>query len=152
MVPALFSGARGKIVIGGKAMAFVTSVDVNVAENVRAVHTFGAPNARSVEPLSTTCSVSIGRVIPVNDGQGNPVDTSAIASGIEPLITLMLQSEDVAVEIVDKITGRTVASIKNCRFAGRSMSVGAQGLASERISMVGIYDAAGNNTPDQLGF
>lgn len=149
--PQLFSGARGLLKIDGRTLAFVTDVTVNVTANVRPVHTFGAPNARSVEPLSTGVSVSIGRVIPVNKADGSAVNTSDIAVGIEPIISLMLAAEDITVSLEDKLTGVTVGDVKNCRFAGRSLNLAAQQIAQERIQLIGIYDAAGGQTPDQIG-
>lgn len=149
--PQLFSGARGKLVIAGKTLGYITEVSVTVNSNVRAIHTFGAANARSVEPLSTSCSVSIGRVIPVNKPDATATNTSAINNGIEPIINQMLYAEDITVELQDKITGVTIANIQNCRFTGRTLSVGASNVATERITLVGIYDAANGNTPEQLG-
>jgi hypothetical protein len=152
MRPQLFSGARGELKINGEVIAYVTEVSVTVNANVRAVHTFGAPNARSVEPLSTSCSVTIGRVIPVNKPDGSSVNTSSIQNNIEPIINQMLFAEDIQVELQDRITKVTVANVKNCRFTGRSLSVGSGNIASERITLMGIYDAANGNTPTQLGF
>lgn len=149
--PQLFSGARGEIKVDGKTIAYATDINVNIAASVRAVHTFGSPNARSVEPLSVGATVSIGRVFPVNKPDGTPVNTSDIAIGIEPVISQMLASEDLTVTLTDKLTGITVANVQNCRFAGRSLSLSAQQLAQERIQLVGIYDAAGGNTPDSIG-
>lgn len=148
--PQLFSGARGKLTIvglkGAVTIAYITEVSVTVNSNVRAIHTFGAPNARSVEPLSTSCSVSIGRVIPVNKPDGTSANTSSVNNGIEPIINEMLYAEDIQVQLVDRITGVTIADVKNCRFTGRTLSVGASNVATERITLVGIYDAANGNT------
>jgi hypothetical protein len=159
MKPQLLSGARGQVSIAGKVLAYITDVNIDVPASVRPVHTFGAPNARSVEPLQAgPCSVSIGRVIPVNDSNGKAVDSSWINAGVEPTVAAMMGSDDITVELIDKVTGVTYASIKNCRFAGRSMSMSASQLATERIQLMGIYDAgrltngAPTNTPSGLGF
>lgn len=149
--PQLFSGARGSLRVNGATQAFVTDVNVNIQANVRPVHTFGASNARSVEPLSTGVTLSIGRVVPVNRADGTAVNTSDIAVGIEPIISLMLASEDIEVSLLDKLTGVTIADVKNCRFAGRSLNLAAQQIAQERIQLIGIYDAAGGQTPDAIG-
>jgi len=154
MKPQLLSGARGEIRIAGKVLAYVTDVSIDSPTSVRAVHTFGASNARSVEPLQTgPCSVTIGRVIPVNKSDGTAIDSSMIAAGIEPTILAMLTADDITVDLIDKVTGATYASVKNCRFAGRAFSLSAGQMASERISLMGIYDAGreGQNSPSQLG-
>lgn len=166
MKPQLLSGARGELKIKGKVMAYVTDVSINVPHNVRAVHTFGAPNARSVEPLSVgPVSVTVGRVVPVNKagqtGTDGAVNVSTVNLGIEPLISQLMSSEDILIELTDKITGAVIASINNVRFAGRSVNLSAGQLASERLQFVGIYDAgpqdavakANQNSPQgDLGF
>jgi hypothetical protein len=152
--PQLLSGARGTLKINGVEVAFVTNVSVTIQAQVRPIHTFGAANARSVEPLSVGAQVSIGRVFPVNDSQGNPIDTSSISASmgfVEPIINMMLTAQDIEVELTDRMAGVTVANVKNCRFAGRSMNISASQIAQENINLIGIYDAAGGNTPEQIG-
>ena len=153
-LPQLLSGARGVLTViglnGSKTIAFITDVSVAVTNNVRAVHTFGAPNARSTEPLSTSCNVSIGRVVPLNRGDGSAVDSSAVAMGIEPLLNQLVSAEDIQVQLQDSVTGATVANVLNCRFTGRTLNVSAGNLASERITLIGIYDAASGNAA-QIG-
>ena len=156
--PQLLSGARGKVVINGVTLAFVTDISIDSPQNVRPVHTFGSPAARSVEPLSAgPCSVSLSGVVPVNKPDGSRVDASPIALGIEPILQQMLTSDDIRVDLVDKVTGVTYASVRNCRFQNRSLSLSASNLAQQRISLMGIYDAAGagpngNNSPSKIGF
>jgi hypothetical protein len=155
MKPQLLSGARGEVRANGKILAYVTDVSIDSPHSVRGVHTFGAANARSVEPLMTgPCTVSLGRVIPMNKADGTPIDASMISEGIEPTINQMLVAEDITIDLLDKVTGKTIASVRNCRFAGRSLGLSASQLANERITLMGIYDSGkdGQNTPDQLGF
>lgn len=151
--PQLFSGARGQLKVNGLLIAFVTDVSVNIQSNVRAIHTFGAANARSVEPLSYGANVTIGRVIPVNKPDGTAVNTSTVSqnfAGIEPVISQMLLAEDVTVSLLDALTNQTVAEVRNCRFAGRTLNLSAQQIANERIQLVGIFDAK-DNTDDGIG-
>ncbi len=155
MKPQLLSGARGQLRVAGRILAYVVDLSIEAPSTVRATHTFGSANARSVEPLQAgPCTVSFSRVIPVNKSDGTPVDTSAIATGIEPSILQMLTADDITVDLIDKITGQTYASVRNCRFAGRSLNLSASQLANERISLMGIYDAGknGQNTVTQIGF
>ena len=153
--PQLFSGTRAKMTINGlngqQTLYFVTDISININNNVRAVHTFGAPNARSVEPLSISCSLSFSRVIPLNKADGTAVNTSLVTIGIEPLIANITSADDVSVILEDNVTGKVVASIKNCRFSGRTLSAGAGNIATERVNMVGIYDAANGNAPAGIG-
>jgi hypothetical protein len=153
--PQLLSGARGEVRANGKVLAYVTDISVEAPQSVRGVHTFGAINARSVEPLMAgPCSVSIGRVIPMNKADGTPIDASMISEGIEPTLQQMLIAEDITIDLIDKVTGKTFASVRNCRFAGRSLGLSASQLANERVHLMGIYDSGrdGQNTPNQLGF
>jgi hypothetical protein len=151
-LPQLFSGARGVLKINnGSAIGFVTDVNVQNGANVRAVHCFGAANAKSVEPLSTNVSVSIGKVIPMNNPTGGAVNTSNIALGIENVIGQMLKASDISIQLMDQVTDQIVADIRNCRFAGGSTNLSAQQIAQGRIQLVGLYDAAGGNIPDAIG-
>lgn len=153
--PQLLSGARGQVKIGNKILAYVTDISISSNVNVRAVHTFGSLNARSVEPLQTgPVQITLGRVVPMNNPKGEAVDTSNIAEGIEPVINQMLTADDISIDLIDRITGKTIASVKNCRFAGSSLNVPASQLATQRIQLMGIYDAGpnGQNTPGKIGF
>jgi hypothetical protein len=159
MKPQLLSGARAQVSIAGKVLAFLTDVSIDAPASVRPVHTFGAPNARSVEPLQAgPCTVSVGRVIPVNDSTGKDVDSSMLGAGIEPTLAAMMTADDITIDLVDKVTNKTYASVRNCRFMGRSLQSAAGQLATERIQFMGIYDAgrinngAPSNAPSGLGF
>jgi hypothetical protein len=150
--PQLLSGARGLLYINNlRLIAFVTNVSVNRQASVRAVHTFGSPAARSVEPLSTGVSLTIGKVIPMNTPSGGAVNTSDIAMGIESVITDMLTASDITVTLLDQVTGQIVSDVRHCRFSGGSMNLSAQQLAQGSISLVGIYDAAGGQVADPVG-
>lgn len=144
--PQLLSGARGKLQINGKEIAFITDVSISFNVNVRPVHTFGSINARSVEPLQAgPVQITIGRVIPMNNGTGDYKDTSNTALAIEPVLNQMTQADDIYITLLDRVTGKTVANIRNCRFAGSSKQLAASQLASERLTLMGIYDAGPNN-------
>lgn len=151
--PQLLSGARGKIVVNGKIWGYATDISIDAPVSVRAVHTLNSVSARSVETLQAgPCTVSIGRVIPVSNMDGTPLDTSAINTQAAPTIINMLKSEDITIDLVDNVTGKTYASVRNCRFAGRSMSLSASSLASERLSFMGIYDAGSGTNTHTPGF
>lgn len=155
MKPQLMSGARAQVKVAGSVIAYVTDVSIDSPTSVRAVHTFGSVTARSVEPLMTgPVTVNLGSVVPVNKADGTAIDSSPIAEGIEPLIQNLLQADDITVELVDRVNGAVVASIRNCRYAGSSLSTSAGQLAQRRISLQGIYDAGqkGQNAPGSIGF
>lgn len=157
--PQLFSGARAKIQVNGQTIAFCTDVSIDAPQNVRALHAFGSPAPRSVEPLSAgPVTVSIGTVIPVNKPDGSKVNASPEALGLAPVLQQMLTAEDITITLIDKVTNTTYASVKNCRIQNKSMNLSASQLASMRLSFVGIYDSGSSapggtqNTPGQLGF
>jgi hypothetical protein len=151
MVPMLASGARGKLVINGKPVAFITNVNVSRNDIVRVPHCFGSYHGKSTEPLSYSVAVSIGTVIPINDQDGKAVNSSAAATGVAPLLQSMATSEDVSVELIDKPTGATLKAVKNCRFTGEQMGLSAQQLGNRNWSLVGLY-STDDGAPDQLGF
>ena len=152
--PQLLSGARGVLKVNNNAaIAFVTNVNVNRQANVRAVHTFGSPAARSVEPLSTGVSLNVGKVIPMNSTTGGSIAdrTSDIGIGVEAVISQMLTADDITITLMDSVTDQTVSDVRHCRFAGSSLNLSAQQLAQGSFSMVGLYDQAGGQVADPVG-
>jgi len=139
-------------VINGVPRAYITDFSVSVQENVRQVITFGSPAARSIEPLSTSCSVRIGRVIPLNNADGTPVNAGVHQEGLVPTIQDMITAEDMTIEMIDKVTGAVLASVRNCRPTGHTLSMAGAAIGTQNLTFVGIYDSAGDNSPDKLGF
>ena len=162
--PQLLSGARGLIQKKDKDgnvvnLALATDISINVRENVATTFVIGSLNPVALDPTAVDVDVSIGRVVPVNridaaeQGDGLAADSSqmtAISLGLEHEINQSLTSDDITIAIQDKITGKFIASVHNCRFAGRSMGSGAEDVASERLNFVGIYDSGyeGENSAD----
>lgn len=160
--PQLLSGTRGKISIKDangtvRTLALIVDVDVSVRASVRETFVMGSENAVSLDPVGIEVDCSVGRVVPVNlpgaelngnkDGlAGDTAKTSAIALGLEQTIQTMLVSNTIEITLTDKITDRVIASVKEARFAGRSISTGAEGVASERLNFVGIYDSGNGGT------
>lgn len=160
----LFTGARGKITFVPKkadgsaadavTLAFVTDVSVSENAGLRPTYVVGSLNPVGIEPLSIDVTCSVGRIIPINDAWKPDADGklealpagTAIDRGLEPRINDILALHDVEINIVDKVTDKVVASVKNARFAGRSTSVSSGDVASERFNFVGIYDGHYDNT------
>jgi hypothetical protein len=172
--PQLFSGVRGQFVFtqpGGAKVtfAFATDISVSVRHSVRPSYVLGDMNAIAIDSLSYDVDVSIGRLVPINNS--NPSEaalgrdpavagsiqpgagygaaetlTTALKAGLEISIATILTTNSVDLDIVDRTTGKTVASIKECRFAGRSSSLNAQDVLTERLNFVGIYDAGYEGT------
>lgn len=170
--PQLFSGVRGQFVFtkpdGAKTtFAFATDISVSVRHAVRPSYVLGDMNAIAIDSLSYDVDISIGRLVPVNSsdptkatiktpgapeiepGQGYgsaETLTTAIKAGLEVSIASILVSNSVDLDIIDRTTGKTIASVKECRFAGRSSSLNAQDVLTERLNFVGIYDAGYDGT------
>lgn len=170
--PQLFSGARGQFVFtspdGTKTtFAFATDISVSVRHAVRPSYVLGDMNAVAIDSLSYDVDVSVGRLVPVNNAdpskatlKESPVGgiepganygaadkyTNAIKAGLEVSIANILATNSIDIDIVDRTTNKTIASIKECRFAGRSSSLNAQDILQERLSFVGIYDAGYDGT------
>jgi hypothetical protein len=152
--PLLHSGARGVVkytdAAGNlKTLALALNIDVSINQGVRQTYVMGSKNPVMQDPLSIDVTCSVGRVVPVNSATSQDVSVesqmTAIGLGLEATINASLESESLTIQLVDKITGKVIANIKEARFAGRSMSVNAQDVASERINFVGIYDAGYDN-------
>jgi hypothetical protein len=177
--PQLFSGVRGQFSFtrtdpaSGKSetkfFAFATDISVSVRHSVRPSYVLGDMNAIAIDSLSYDVDVSVGRLVPINDsdptkatakstpGQINTGGyglTNAINAGLEVSIASILVSDSVSLDIIDRTTGKTLASVKECRFAGRSTALNAQDVMQERLNFVGIYDAGyeGDSNSATLGY
>jgi hypothetical protein len=150
--PQLLSGARGLIKNGSQTLAIATDITVNIRHNVRPTHVVGDMNAAAIDTLAYDVDVSIGRVIPVNafnaDADlaarkvtGNDSEVSSIEIGLEPVLNVITSAQDINIVLQDRVTEATIASVKGCRFSGRTQSMNANDIANERINFVGIYDA-----------
>ena len=151
MKPQLLSGARGKITFKGadgelQVLGFVTDVSISENEGLRPSYVVGSMNPITIEPLSYDVSVSIGRIVPVNNPSGSAKDKiSAVDFNIEHAINIILAMDHCEIIIEDKnpsdpTNPKIIAAIKYCRFSGRSQSLSTGDVASERYNFVGIYD------------
>ncbi len=145
--PQLLSGARGLIQKFNRetgqfeTLAFATDISVNERAGVRQTWVMGSMNPAAIDPLSIDVDVSIGRVVPVNNPDGSNKNPSAIAAGLETVINQMVSAEDLNIALQDKVTGKYILSVKNCRFAGRTFGTNAGDVANERFAFTGIYDS-----------
>lgn len=159
--PQLLTGARGLIqkyvvennVGSYQTIAFATDISVNVRHGVRPTYVVGRMNAGAIDSLTYDVDVSIGRVIPVHkndaglDADGKIVETAettvhtAIGAGLEKVINAIVSADDLVIALEDKITGKKVANVIGCRFAGRGFNSNAGDISNERLRFVGIYDA-----------
>jgi hypothetical protein len=166
-----------------ETLAIAMDISVSVRSSVRETYVMGELNPVALDPVAIDVDCSIGRVIPVNastptsgpnseppakrpegtaaepstgkdSARGGSTATSAIQLGLEDQINKILTADTIQIEIVDKISGATIAVVKEARFAGRSISTGAGDVASERLNFVGIYDAGygGNENPTTTGY
>lgn len=129
----------------------------------------GELNPMALDPVAIDVDCSIGRVVPVNRSDaaagtepnklkgdapgtadnphaaaasnGNASAASAIQLNLEKTINEILTADTIQIEIYDKISDKPIASVKEARFAGRTMTAGAGDVANERLNFVGIYDA-----------
>ena len=154
MLPQLLSGARGvisyKLADGTvKILATALDVNINVAEGQQQTFVLGSYNAPSIDPTGIDVTGSVSRVIPVNlpasASQVSP-DLSAIDLGLQQQIQNVLISQAVDVTLTDRITDKVMGSIREARFSGSALNEGAQSVATQRISFVGIWDAGYNGT------
>jgi hypothetical protein len=160
--PQLLSGARGVFQKSNpqtgvlETVAFVTNVSINRRVGTRVSYVIGRMNGAAHDPLSYDVDVSIGRVLPMNDvnGQSNGSWPSPVANGqasaaaaptmlvngLEPTIAKMTTDDDFVLAIFDAVTGQYVSSVKHCRYAGGSLGLSAGDIGNETLNYVGIYD------------
>jgi hypothetical protein len=163
MEPLLYSGARGRInyrdVNGNqRTLGIALDLSVSVNESVQQTFVIGSYNAPVLDPTAIDVSVSMSTVIPMNTATSSTTpatNISAIDLGLEASIQNVLVSQSVTIEIMDRITNKVLASIRECRFAGRSISTSATGVASARYQFSGILDAGRDGTENsaaKLGY
>ena len=162
MLPQLASGARGIVSYrtadgSVKVLGLALDISVNLAEGVQQTFVMGSYNAPGIDPISVDCTGSVSRVVPVNSSSSTQADQSQISAidlGLQQQIQNVLSSQSVEVTVRDRVTDRVLGSIKEARFSGRSLSMGAQSLMTERLSFVGIWDGSYNNqqTAPLLGY
>lgn len=179
--PQLFSGARALISYENSAgkiipMAIATDVSVNTRDNIRPSFVVGQLGPISLEPLSIDVDCSIGRLIPMNGAgktgdetglpgrqpseDGPPGDlkgkslVTAMDLGLEERINQILTADSIKITIVDSITNKTIAVVREARFSGRSMSLNSSDIGNERMNFVGIYDSGydNKNTSETTGY
>lgn len=161
--PLLFSGARGKVSYTTKDGVHKTlglALDVNVSRSYGQQQTYviGSYNPVAIDSTSIDVSVSLSRVIPVNEaGDSSKIASdrlTAIDLGLEVSIQDALTSEALTLDITDRITDKIIASVREMRFAGGSLGNPAQGLATERLNFIGTFDAGynGANAGAKLGY
>ena len=149
--PQLLSGARGKVSFITptgeiKVLGFVTDVSISENEGLRPTYVVGEMGPVTIEPLSYDVSVSVGRIMPINNTKGEAFSKfSAIDHEFEASIAEILALDHVEITLEDKNPAnptdpKIIAAIKYCRFAGRSQSLSSSDVASERYNFVGIYD------------
>lgn len=152
-----------------KTLAVALDISVNVRESVRETYVMGELNPMALDPVAIDVDCSIGRVVPVNrtgaalngakdglvgdaagtaanphvasESNSNASAASAIQLNLEKTISEILTADTIQIDIYDKISGKAIASVKEARFAGRTISTGAGDVASERLNFVGIYDS-----------
>jgi hypothetical protein len=155
--PQLFSGARGKIVLGSTTLALVTNISVSEQEGLRPTHVVGEYHPVSIDPLSYDVSVSIGRIVPVAKSDGTAQNAyTGTQLGLEPTLDKVLSQDSVDIIIYDKNpvdkTEYTVAKIVGCRFTGRSTSVSSGDIASESYNFTGLLNRGyGGDTSSTTG-
>jgi hypothetical protein len=160
--PMLMSAARGKITyIDGsgnqRILAFALDISVSEAVSNRKTYCIGSLNPLSIDPTGIDVTASISRVVPVNDIDSEELlqgKTSSADLGLNPKIQDILTSQTIAIELLDKVTDKIICGVREARFAGRSLGVNAQGVATERLNFTGIFDPnySNSNTGVKLGY
>ena len=151
--PLLYSGARGRVSyvdVNGNQQTLGVALDINVSvqQTVQQTYVIGSYNAPALDPTSVSVSVSLSTVIPMNVPNSSAFAgdrASSIGLGLEPTIQNVLTSNAITIDLIDKITDKVIASVRECRFGGRTTSTNASGIATSRMNFVGIWVSSYNN-------
>lgn len=164
MVPLLLSGARGRISYTTpqgerRVLGMCLDIAIQVAESVQQTMVIGSYNPVTQDPTAIDVNVSLSTVVPVNppnsSSQVDSTKLTGIGLGLEPSMQIVMSSEALTIDVIDAITDKVIASVRECRFAGRSTSTASTSLATSRYNFVGVLDAGYQGTENsgaKLGF
>lgn len=136
----VMTGARGKVLIGGKVVGFIGGVNVNVEDTLADVDIIGQLEVGDLAETGHKCNFSInyykaladagvaspdakGQFIP-NSASAIGIDKSSQAAGVSPM-----RSQDFFdVEITDQLTDQTIFKMEKCKWEGGSGAMDARGI------------------------
>ena len=171
------TGARAKITIGGKVMAYAADVSYNVTVATIPVETMGKYEVHSNEPVSYTVggSFAVVRYTKQDAVNANIKDQSPLAAAngtttagnnssgltkgtapgdhLDP--KLLLQSSTFDLIINEKAIGtekeQTVFQISDCRITSRSATLNKRGILVDAYNFVGVLATDSTDTADVVG-
>lgn len=133
----VFSGARAIFVFNGTAIAFASGVDGSEEIMYQPVETLDNLEVVEHVPVGyrTTLSCSMFRTI----SKGPSTDDtpgSIKQQNIMPLEQNILTTEGVDVFIVDRVSGKTIATFHNVKTASYRFSITARGIVAQNVQFV----------------
>jgi len=173
--PNFVVGARAKISVDGKTLAFATNVNYTVDVTHVPVEVLGAYEVIAYEPVGYRVSGTLtvvrysknatasGVTGTVTDGNSSfaHVGTTAAAAGVPAAFNpaQLLLSSTFDVEVFDRRNGtasldtapQSIAKIIDARLERRSGGLNAKGLLEEQFSFNGIIFADDSSTPSRSG-
>jgi hypothetical protein len=138
------AGAKKKIV------AFATNVGYRIAIPHAPVNVLGRYSAARYEPLGYDVTVNCGVLrFTKAGGAGNAPDNSAHT--IQPALQDILDSEDLAIEILDRKTGETLITVSQARLTDRGGNMGSRDMLAENWTFVGVVAGDDSRTEQSEG-
>jgi hypothetical protein len=151
--PTAVTGARCRIKVGGKVVAFGTGLSYSVQVEHAPVTVIGAFEVVANEPVGYTVNGQLqivrytkapnkDSVGPTGDGS-NASEVSGMSNALNPGNLLMSETFDI--EVSDKRDGTLTASgiqfvtLRNCRLTARQGQISARQLATETLSFTAIF-------------
>jgi hypothetical protein len=134
--PKVSTGARAILKINNRVVAFANSVSYRIGYSISSVNTLGRLTAARFEPTGSDVTLNLGMFrYTAPGGKGNAPDGTL---GLVPTIQGMLTSDDIKIELKDRVTGETILMVDRARLTDRSGVVDARGILSETMSFVGV--------------
>ena len=162
--PQLLTGSRGVVKFKPansneyRVLGFVTDVGISESAGLRPSYVIGAEGPVTIEPVSYDVNCSFSRLVPINDIDGKALDLlTAVDHEFEARLVDFLRTNTVEVAVYDKGQDGTdvvIGIVREARFSGKSIGMGAQDVATERYNFVGIYDGGYGDAkrPGPLGY
>lgn len=150
--PLIMSGARARLLINNKLVAFSTNVNYDIFMAHQPVVVMGRYSTPRHEPVGYDVSVTCGSFRFTSTGGNNTPDASD--GGFAPTLNNLVTSEELTITIEDRQTGKKMLVIEHARLTRRTGSMGARDLLTETWSFVGTIawnDDSGQQAEGGIG-
>lgn len=137
--PLIMSGPRAIFKINDQIVAFASNVTYRIAQPLETVTVFGRYSPARHEPVGYDVQVSCNSFrYASKGGKGNAPDSKNLNQRIAPALNDIINSDELKIEIIDRLTDETILVVHRARLSDRNGTMSSRGLLSESWSFQGV--------------